>query len=257
MKEMKYSVVLPVYNEAENIADMVKGLSALPEPPAEIRIVDDRSPDGTFQLAKELEKEFPCVRAMLNPGEKSLASSVTAGFDAAETEILLCMDADGQHRICDVPKLVRAISEGADMAIGSRYAPGGGFAEKWNFFRLLMSRTAALMAFVSLRVTVRDPMSGFFAVRKEAFRRIRPALSPDGFKIMLEILYLLTLSDPETRVKECGIVFELRKKGKSKLSADTILKYLRMLLLLFLRSRSLRRKITNAAAAGSQGGGTL
>lgn len=241
---MKYSVILPVYNEAENIADMVRGLTALPEPPAEIRIVDDRSPDGTFQLAQALEKEYPAVRAMLNPGAKSLAASVTAGFDAAETEILLCMDADGQHRVCDVPKLVCAIAEeGADMAVGSRYSPGGGFAEKWNFFRVLMSRTAAMMAFVSLRVTVRDPMSGFFAVRKESFRRIRPALSPDGFKIMLEILYLLTLSDPEIRVKECGIVFELRKKGKSKLSADTILRYLRMLLLLFIRRSALRKKI--------------
>lgn len=241
---MKYSVVLPVYNEAENITDMVRGLTALPEPPAEIRIVDDRSPDGTFQLAQSLEKEYPTVHAMLNPGAKSLAASVTAGFDAAETEILLCMDADGQHRICDVPKLVKAIAEeGADMSIGSRYAPGGGFAEKWNFFRVLMSRTAAMMAFVSLRVTVRDPMSGFFAVRKESFQRIRPALSPDGFKIMLEILYLLTLSNPAARVKECGIVFELRKKGKSKLSADTILRYLRMLLILFFRRSALRKKI--------------
>ena len=241
---MKYSVILPVYNEAENITDMVRGLSALPEPPAEIRIVDDRSPDGTFLLAQELEKKYPSLRAMLNPGAKSLAASVTAGFDASETEILLCRDADGQHRICDVPKLVRAVEKGADMAIGSRYAPGGGFAEKWNFFRVLMSRTAAMMAFVILRITVRDPMSGFFAVRKDSYLRIRPALSPDGFKIMLEILYLLTLSDPGTRVEECGIVFELRKKGKSKLSADTILRYLRMLLLLFSRRGALQKKIT-------------
>ena len=189
---MKYSVILPVYNEAENIADMVRGLTALADPPAEIRIVDDHSPDGTYRLAQELQKEFPSVRAMLNPGSKSLAASVTAGFDAAETDLLLCMDADGQHRVC-------------------------------------------MMAFTVLRVTVRDPMSGFFAVRKESFRRIRPALSPDGFKIMLEILYLLTLSNPSVRVEECGIVFELRKKGESKLSADTILRYLRMLFALRFR----------------------
>lgn len=243
---MNYSVILPVYNEAENIADMVRGLTSLTEPPAEIRIVDDRSPDGTFQLAQDLQKEFPSVRAMLNPGAKSLAASVTAGFDTAETDILLCMDADGQHRICDVPKLVHAVADGADMAIGSRYAEGGGFAEKWNFFRVLMSRTAAMMAFVVLRVAVRDPMSGFFAVRRGSFRRIRPALSPDGFKIMLEILYLLTLSDPDARVRECGIVFELRKKGESKLSADTILRYLRMLLSLFFRKNALRKKIAAA-----------
>ena len=243
---MKYSVILPVYNEAENIADMVRGLTALADPPAEIRIVDDHSPDGTYRLAQELQKEFPSVRAMLNPGSKSLAASVTAGFDAAETDLLLCMDADGQHRVCDVPKLVRAVAEGADIAIGSRYAEGGGFAEKWNFFRVLMSRTAAMMAFTVLRVTVRDPMSGFFAVRKGSFRRIRPALSPDGFKIMLEILYLLTLSNPSVRVKECGIVFELRKKGESKLSADTILRYLRMLFALRFRKNTLRKSIASA-----------
>lgn len=238
---MKYTVVLPTLNEEENIGTMIRSLMSLPEPPAEIRVVDDHSFDGTQQVVTGLEKEYPgVVHFMLNAGRKSLSASVVTGFDAASTEILLCMDADGQHRVQDVPLLVKAIAEGSSIAIGSRYVENGGFAQKWNFFRVLMSRSAAFMAFASLHVKVKDPMSGFFAVRDTAYRSIRKGLAPDGFKIMLEILYLLQLTG-DTRVKECGIIFELRQKGESKLTAKTIRQYLAMLVSCMVRRGKLKR----------------
>ncbi|MBR2434285.1 MAG: glycosyltransferase, partial [Lentisphaeria bacterium] len=92
---MKYTVVLPTLNEEENIGTMIRSLMSLPEPPAEIRVVDDHSSDGTQQVVTGLEKEYPgVVHFMLNAGRKSLSASVVTGFDAASTEILLCMDAD-------------------------------------------------------------------------------------------------------------------------------------------------------------------
>ena len=106
---------------------------------------------------------------------------------------------------------------------------GGGFKEKWNPFRVLVSRTAATMAHLILGVKVKDPMSGFFALRREAFERVAPQMSPKGFKVMLELLYLLTSSPIPCRVVEHGITFGLREHGKSKLSARVMLDYLRML----------------------------
>ena len=143
------------------------------------------------------------------------------------------MDGDLQHDVGDLPGLLSELEE-CDFVIGSRYAAGGGFREKWNPFRVLVSRTAALMARIMLGVKVKDPMSGFFALRRTAFDRVAPRLSPKGFKIMLELLYLLTRSPKPCLVVEHGITFGLREHGESKLSAKVMLDYLRML-------RALRR----------------
>ena len=228
---MKKCIVLPTYQEKENIRDIVRRILDQHIPDLEIRIVDDHSPDGTMGRARELEREYPGrVSAMFNKSEKSLSASVITGFDASDAELLLCMDADGQHQPCDLPKLFGALENGADFVIGSRYAEGGGFTEKWNAFRVLTSRTAAWMARFFLGVRVLDPMSGFFAIRREAYRKIRKALSPRGFKIMLEMLYLQTLrTDRAVRIQEVGIVFAMRTKGESKLSGKVIFQYLKML----------------------------
>ena len=226
---MKKCIVLPTYRERENI-----------------RLVDDHSPDGTMELARELEKEFPGrVAAQYNEGPKSLSASVIAGFDSSDAELLLCMDADGQHRPCDLPALFDALENDADFVIGSRYAEGGGFTEKWNAFRVLTSRTAARMARILLGIRVLDPMSGFFGIRREAYRKIRKALSPRGFKIMLEMLYLETLrTDRAVTVKEVGIVFAMRTRGESKLSGKVIFQYLKMLLDCRLKKKHLRSLVS-------------
>lgn len=246
---MKYSIVLPTYNEAENIVPMLRAIRREIPHDLEILVVDDRSPDGTLAAAqREAEDSEPgTVRAFTNPGPRSLSASVIAGFDAAQGEYLLCMDADGQHRPQDIMKLFRALEEGADFAIGSRYIEGGGFAHKWNFFRLLTSKTATWMGQAALRVGVHDPMSGFFALRKEAYRSVRHAMTPSGtgFKIMLELLFLLSLRKKKPVVRECAIIFELRTRGESKLSGKVMLQYLKMLAAC-MKNRARLRAAVNA-----------
>ena len=230
---MKYSIVLPTYNEAANIVPMIRAIRQEFPNDLEILVVDDHSPDGTLELAQQEGASCggDAVRAFANPGPRSLSASVIAGFDAARGDYLLCMDADGQHRPQDIGKLFAALEQGADFAIGSRYVEGGGFAEKWNPFRLLTSKTATWMGRTALRVDVCDPMSGFFALKKEAYGSVRPAMTPSGtgFKIMLELLFLLSLRERKPVVRECAIIFELRKRGESKLSGKVILQYLKML----------------------------
>ena len=242
---MKYSIILPTYNEALNVSAMVRSIRKLYGNEPEILIVDDRSPDGTFEQASAFASQIPNVRAFLHDGIRSLSASVLYGFDRATGDVLICMDADGQHRPEDLGKLFQSM-EHNDMVVGSRYAEGGGFAEKWKFSRVLTSRTAALMAKLILKVRIQDPMSGFFAVRKEAYEKVRGELDPRGFKIMLEILSLLALF-PNIRIAETGIVFAMRKHGASKLSANVIFQYLLMLKNSFLKQRKLKKRIALSA----------
>lgn len=242
---MKYSIILPTYNEALNISAMVRRIRELYGNDPEILIVDDRSPDGTFEQASALASDIPNVRAVLHDGPRSLSASVLCGFDRAQGDVLFCMDADGQHRPEDLGRLLPAM-EHNDMVIGSRYVEGGGFAEKWKFSRVLTSRTAALMAKLILNVRIQDPMSGFFAIRKEAYEKVRAELDPRGFKIMLEILSLLILL-PGIRIAETGIVFAMRKHGASKLSTHVILQYLLMLKNSFLKQQKLKKRIALSA----------
>lgn len=128
---MKKCIVLPTYQERENIRDIVLRILDQNIPDLEIRIVDDHSPDGTIEIAKAMAEEYPGkVFAGFNKGTKSLSASVITGFDASDAELLLCMDADGQHQPCDLLRLLAALENHADFVIGSRYAEGGGFAEK-------------------------------------------------------------------------------------------------------------------------------
>jgi len=247
---MKYSVILPTLNEAENIKDIVPAIfAAMPDGELEIWIVDEHSSDGTLDVARELAKQYPArLFPLENPGPKSLSASVISGFERAHGEFLLCMDADGQHRPCDLPNLFHALENGADFVIGSRYTAGGGFAEKWNLLRVVMSRSAAWMASFMLGTSVLDPMSGFFGVKRATFHAIRSALAPNGFKIMLEMLYLLSLRKQKICVQECPILFEMRKKGKSKLSGRIIFQYLAML----MECRRNREKNSATVNAGTE-----
>lgn len=229
---VKYSIVIPTLNERENILLLIDRIERCGLENYEIIVADENSPDGTADAVNAYAAAgHEHVRAILNDGIPGLSPSIVKGFRAAEGEFLCCMDGDLQHDVTDLPGLLGEL-ETADFAIGSRYVTGGGFREKWNPFRVLVSRTATLMARIILGVRVKDPMSGFFALRRTAFERVAPRLSPKGFKIMLELLYLLTHSPEPCIVVEHGITFGLREHGQSKLSARVMLDYLRMLLAL-------------------------
>ena len=189
---IRYSIVVPTLNERENILLLIDRIEKSGLEDYEIIVADENSPDGTAEAVNAYAAAgHDNVRAILNDGIPGLSPSIVKGFKAAKGEFLCCMDGDLQHDTADLIGLLNEL-ETSDFAVGSRYAPGGGFREKWNPFRVLVSRTAAAMAHIILGVKVKDPMSGFFALRREAFERVAPRMSPKGFKIMLELLYLLT-----------------------------------------------------------------
>jgi dolichol-phosphate mannosyltransferase len=243
---MTVSIILPTFREKDSIPPMLCALDALGMSGLEVIVADDHSPDGTEAAAlKTAETLRTPVRVEQNPGVRGLAPSVVHGFSKAAGEILVCMDADGQHRPEDLPGLLAEFDRdpALSMVIGSRHVPGGGFTEKWNIFRVMCSDGAAFAARFMLGISLKDPMSGFFAIRRDAFERVKPCLSPEGFKIMLELAFLLSLTGRD-KVLEHPITFAMRKQGESKLSGRVIVQYLAMLLRFVRVKKSLRKRLS-------------
>src|SRR5438309_269818 len=222
---MKLSVVAPTYNERENLETLIKQVGdALLDIQYEIIIADDDSPDMTWQLAGELSARDPRLRVLRRMRNHGLGPAVIDGFTAANGDLVACIDADLQHDPSVLPKMVEQLASGAEVAVGSRYAAGGGTG-KWNWFRRLGSRIATKMAQIFLGVKLTDPMSGFFMMRRSDFLRVRPQLEGEGFKILLEILVKLRPSD----IKEVPYTFRQRVSGESKLSSKVVFEYLQQL----------------------------
>ncbi|MEB3765447.1 MAG: polyprenol monophosphomannose synthase [Desulfurococcales archaeon] len=223
----KLSIVVPTYNEAENIKVLIERLVDVLESndinDFEILVVDDNSPDGTCSIVKQISSRDQRIKCILRVDEKGLASAVVEGFRHAKGSYVVVMDADLQHPPEIVPKLVRVLEEReADIAVASRYVKGGGVAG-WSKIRLLMSRlgTIGVKLLVDETCKTTDPLAGFFAVRKEKLNIEK--LRPRGFKILIEIL----VQHPDLRVIDVPYVFQRRYSGESKLGADVILDFLR------------------------------
>jgi len=220
------SLVLPTFNEAENLPTLLpeveKILKSLPH---EIIVVDDNSPDKTWKVAQQIAIQYPHVRVLRRVGRRGLSSAVIEGFLTAKGDVLAVMDADGQHDMSLLPKLAAAITDGAGIALGSRYTEGGSVGE-WDERRAMLSRIATRMAIRLCRVQVTDPMSGFFAVSRETFEDALPRLNPKGFKILLDLLVHVS---PQTTVKELPFSFGARTKGESKLSSRVQLEFIEYL----------------------------
>lgn len=213
------SVIIPTYNERENIEPIIsaclKALSA-PQFDAEIVVVDDDSEDYTWQYPERLFGHDPRVQVIRRQTtDAGLSQSVIDGFVSATYDFCAVIDADFQHPPEKLAELVTALDEGADIAIGSRYVAGGGI-ENWSTSRKLVSRGATVctrLALPDVR-TVSDPMSGFFAVRRDVIEDV--TLDPQGYKILLEIL---ARGEYES-VVEIPYVFRERERGESKLTAS-------------------------------------
>ena len=132
------------------------------------------------------------------------------------------------------------------MVIGSWHVPGGGFTEKWNHFRVHCSNGAAFAARLALAITSKDPMSGFSAIRRKAFERMKTCLSPEGFKIMLELAFLLSQTGRD-KILEHPITFAMRKQGESKLSGRVIVQYLAMLMRFIKIKKAIRQQLVTHA----------
>lgn len=227
------SVVLPTYNERENITALVERIDSLGIVD-EIIVVDDRSPDKTAAVARAL-KPSAALTVIERSGKLGLASAIIDGIRASHGNRIVVMDADQSHDPSIIPRLVAAIQAGADIAIGSRFAFGGGIVG-WPIRRQAMSWLATRVARTLFRVAARDPMSGYFAIQRGVFERVRPLLRPRGYKILLELL----VRGAPLRTEEIGYVFQDRKYGKSKLSWTIAREYLAMILALLFHKPGLK-----------------
>lgn len=228
MMPTEISVVVPCYNEADNVIPLVNALeTALKGRVWEVIFVDDNSPDGTIHVVRKLATTNPHVRGLLRIGRKGLSSAVIEGILSSSAPIVAVMDGDLQHDEACLPAMIEAIqSDEYDVTVASRHVEGGDSAGLSNQWRHFLSQQGIRLA-KSLSVPVNDPMSGFFAVRREWFEKISPSLTGRGFKILLETL----LAAPKpVRVKEVPMVFRDRLHGESKLGPQVMFQFAIMIL---------------------------
>jgi dolichol-phosphate mannosyltransferase len=210
------SLVLPTYNEAKNLDPLLARLRAtVGELTHEFIVVDDDSPDRTWEEAERLSQKYGDVRVLRRVGRRGLSTAVAEGFEGAIGDVLIVMDADGQHDPTLIMHLYDAVMiDGKTLAVASRYVEGGG-AAGLSGSRVWFSRLGNALARSIPPVRVSDPMSGFFAIDRRVYRRITPLLRPSGFKILLEILGALPAGTP---VAEIPLEFGERWSGESKFS---------------------------------------
>jgi dolichol-phosphate mannosyltransferase len=215
------SVVVPTLNEAENLPELLRRLGgALAGKNYEVLIVDDNSRDNTPQVCAELSKQYPLRLLVRTQPQNGLSGAVLHGMALARGSIFIVMDADLQHPPEQAPALVAELERGAEFVIGSRYAAGGSTEGGWGFLRKLNSQAATLLA-RPFSGRTSDPMSGFFALRREIYLRGQ-RLTPLGYKVGLELMCKCRVRD----VREVPIQFANRTRGESKLTLAQQFKYL-------------------------------
>ncbi|UKK86250.1 glycosyltransferase family 2 protein [Sphingopyxis sp. BSN-002] len=217
------AVVVPTLNEAANVEKLIEKLSVvLAGRGWEVVFVDDNSPDGTSDLVRRIGRTSRHVRVVQRVGRRGLSSAVIEGILATAAPVIAVMDGDLQHSEDALPRLIDAIEKGdAEIAVGTRYVDGGGTGD-WDKSRVAMSRLATRAGQIALGTDVSDPMSGFFAVRRDAFERALPRLSAIGFKILLDIL---ASSPTALKVAEVPYTFRTREAGESKIGVRVIAEY--------------------------------
>jgi len=250
--DVDLSVVIPTFNESYGISKILRSLhSSLTELQIkfEIILVDDDSPDNTWEIAAELLEEIPELTVIRRVGAKGLATAVICGWQYSNGRLLGVMDGDGQHPVGVVKDLFTVFSDkNNEVAIASRYLPHGGI-KKWSLSRRLLSRGAQTLGQLLLPGaigTINDPMSGFFIVKRSIITKTE--LDPVGYKILLEIL----ARSQANKIQEVPYVFLERSSGKSKVAISHYSSYLRHLLRLRiqpLRSRALVRYLLVTAGA--------
>jgi dolichol-phosphate mannosyltransferase len=224
---LELSIVVPTYNERDNIDEVVARLQrCLADREWEVIFVDDDSPDGTAELVRRHARENPRVRCVQRIGRRGLSSACVEGCLASAAPYLAVMDADLQHDETLLPRMLQELEQGtADVVIGTRYADGGNVGN-WERSRAWMSRFATRLARLVVPAELSDPMSGFFALHRTAFDGAVRQLSAIGFKILLD---LLASSPQRLAVRELPYRFRNRHAGESKLDSQAIWEYLMLL----------------------------
>jgi dolichol-phosphate mannosyltransferase len=221
------SVILPTFNERHNLPILVERIArALTGRDWEIVIVDDDSPDGTGAAARRLAEQDRRIRCIRRIGRRGLAGACLEGMLSSQARYLAVMDADLQHDEELLATMLARLQGGdVDLVVGSRYCEGGS-ASSFTTSRARTSRWSSLLARRLLKVELTDPMSGFFMLRREVIDDLAPSLSPQGFKILLDIA---ASARERLRVVELPYVFNERRHGESKLDARVALDFVQLL----------------------------
>jgi len=224
--EVILSLIIPTYKESGNVAKIVAQLTQLLDnfipDKYELILVDDDSPDLTWQVAQSLTDKYPQLHVMRRQSERGLSSAVIRGWQVARGKILGVIDADLQHPPEILLKLLSNTLDGADLAVASRHVEGGGVSD-WSIVRRLLSRGAQVLGLLVCPAVVgrvSDPMSGYFMVRRSAIAPHR--LSPIGYKILLEVIGRGQIKD----IAEVGYVFQERESGDSKVTWKQYIEYI-------------------------------
>ncbi|MEB3181672.1 MAG: glycosyltransferase [Nostocaceae cyanobacterium] len=233
-KEVYFSLVVPTYNEAGNIAKIIQILTDILNEfipgDYELILVDDNSPDGTWEIAQSLMTEYPQLRLMRREQERGLSSAVIRGWQVAQGYVLGVIDGDLQHPPHILRELLTHMEQGADLAVASRHVDGGGVSS-WSVIRRFLSRGAQILGLVILPGVlgrVSDPMSGYFMVRRSAIANA--TMNPVGYKILLEVI----ARGKVRQIAEVGYVFQERQQGESKVTWKQYVDYLHHLVRLRL-----------------------
>ncbi|MGH9367553.1 MAG: glycosyltransferase [Thermoanaerobaculia bacterium] len=249
---LRLSVILPTYKEAKNIKEMVRRLAELLDGPFgsayELIVVDDDSPDRTWELAQALTSKYSQLRVMRRTGERGLSTAVIRGWQTALGGVLAVIDADLEHPPEVILDLWREMERGADLAVASRHIEGGGVSD-WSLVRRSLSRCAHLLGLLVLPDVVgrvSDPMSGYFMIRRAAIEGV--SMNPIGYKILMEVMGRGKI----LWVSEVPYVFHERADGESKVTWKIYLEYLRHLLRLRISLLSTDR-FARFAMAGASG----
>lgn len=239
---MRVTVVVPTFNEAENIERLCREVRvAVPE--ADLLIVDDGSPDGTADLAEKLGRSLGQIDVLRRSGKAGLGAAYRAGLRLAidrGAEICVQMDADLSHDPAVLPALITNAEHGADLAIGSRYVPGG-LTENWPRRRRMLSRWGNRYAAGVLGLAVNDATAGFRAYRTDALQRMRfDTVAADGYGFQVEMTYRLVRIGG--KVVEFPITFRDRTAGESKMSGGIIREALMIVIKLWVADFGGRRR---------------
>jgi dolichol-phosphate mannosyltransferase len=219
-------IVIPTYNERENIVSLLDAIEETHLPRLTVLFVDDSSPDGTAEVVKQMASSRPWVNLLVRESKKGIGSAYQDGFRTAiaetYTSVLVEMDADLQHPASAIVSLIDAINAGADVAVGSRYVRGGGISG-WSWTRRLVSMVANAYARFMLGLKVMDVTSGLRAFRREAAEEVAKAdLPAKGFEFQAATLHLLK---SHAKIVEVPYVFTIRTAGRSKLSVWDMVRF--------------------------------
>ena len=227
------TVVLPTYNERGNVPLVIAALRKALEGVAwEVIFVDDNSPDGTAAAARAIAAEDPRIRVIRRVGRRGLSGACVEGMLASSAPFVAVMDADMQHDETLLPRMLAALRSGeVDLAVASRKVEGGDIGEGLSAIRKAGSNFANALARKLLKVTLSDPMSGFFMLRREVVDELAPRLSAQGFKILLDIV---ASGEGRLRIRELPFVFRERQEGDSKHDTLVTLDYLGLLVSKYL-----------------------